>query len=70
MIHIMIQNGEDFIWIFGFALKSVVVGVTRYLKQFKLKCEMVTLKAGVTSLIKWGYKGVLELFPCIRENDI
>ena len=64
MICIMVQNGEAFFWIFGFALKSVGVGV---LKQFKLKCGMVTLKAWVTSLIKWGYLG---LFPHIRENDI
>ena len=28
MIRIMIQNGENFIWIFGFAFKSVGVGVT------------------------------------------
>ena len=28
MICIMIQNGETFIWIFGFTLKSVGVGVT------------------------------------------
>ena len=53
-----------------FALKSVGVGVTRLTEQFKLKCEMVTLKAWVTSLIKWGYKGVLGLFPRIRANDI
>ena len=25
----MIQNGESFIWIFGFALKSLVSGVTK-----------------------------------------
>ena len=29
MTRIMIQNGEAFIWIFGFALKSVVGGVTK-----------------------------------------
>ena len=29
MICIMVQNGEAFIWIFGFALKSVGVVVTR-----------------------------------------
>ena len=29
MICIMIQNGEAFIWIFGFALKSVVIVVTK-----------------------------------------
>ena len=28
MIRIMIENGETFIWIFGFALKSVEVGAT------------------------------------------
>ena len=43
---------------------------TRKLKQFKLKCEMVTLKGWVTSLVKWGYEGVLGLFPRIRANDI
>ena len=29
MIFILVQNGEGFIWIFGFALKSVGVVVTR-----------------------------------------
>ena len=29
MICIMFQNGEAFIWIFEFALKSVVGGVTK-----------------------------------------
>ena len=29
MTRILIQNGEAFIWIFGFALKSVVGGVTK-----------------------------------------
>ena len=29
MTRIMIQNGEAFIWIFGFALKSVIDGVTK-----------------------------------------
>ena len=29
MICIMVKNGEAFIWIFGFALKSVGVVVTR-----------------------------------------
>ena len=29
MICIMVQNGEAFIWIFGFALKSVGVVITR-----------------------------------------
>ena len=28
MIRTMIENGETLIWIFGFALKSVEVGVT------------------------------------------
>ena len=28
MIRIMIENGETFIWIFGFVFKSVGVGVT------------------------------------------
>ena len=28
MIGIMIENGENFIWIFGFGLKSVEVDVT------------------------------------------
>ena len=36
----------------------------------RVKCEMVTLKAWVTSLITWGYKVVLGLFPRIRENNI
>ena len=31
---------------------------------------MVTLKAWVTSLVNWGYEGVLGLFPRIRANDI
>ena len=59
--------------LFGFSylhLKLVGVGVTRLLKQFKLKCGKVTLKAWVSSLIKWGYEGVLGLFPRIRANDI
>ena len=38
MICIMVQNGEAFIWIFGFTLKSVGVVVTRLtdssLKQY------------------------------------
>ena len=33
MTCIMIQNGEAFIWIFGFALKSVVVVVTKLTKS-------------------------------------
>ena len=39
MICIMVQNGETFIWIFGFALKSVGVVFTRLtdnsLKQYE-----------------------------------
>ena len=39
MTCIMIQNGEAFIWIFGFALNSVVVGVTKLSEQFKIRCK-------------------------------
>ena len=53
MIRIMIENGETFIWIFGFALKTGEIGCS-LVNCNKLRCEMVTLKAWVTSLIKWG----------------
>ena len=39
MICIMVQNGEGFIWIFGFALKSVGVVVTK-LTDSKLKQDV------------------------------
>ena len=47
----MVQNGEAFIWIFGFALKSVGVVVTRLTdSSLKQNVKEETLKAWVTSL--------------------
>ena len=52
MTRIMIQNGEAFIWIFGFALKSVVVVVTKLTdSNLKTRCERETLMAWVTRLV-------------------
>ena len=59
--------------LFGFSdlcLKVWVLVSLGKLKWLKIRYEMVTLKAWVTSLVKWGYEGVLGLFPRIRANDI
>ena len=59
--------------LFGFSdlcLKVLVLVSLGKLKWLKIRYEMVTLKAWVTSLVKWGYEGVLGLFPRIRANDI
>ena len=55
-LHQCLENGEAFVWIFKFLLKTVgVVCSLTNCNGLKLKCERVTLKAWVTSLITWDH---------------